>query len=321
VSSRNVALFSAAACIALVLAQDVVPAWTGFHTWQYAAVLVLLFVTLAAYALEARGGCDGETGTKLVVALIGALVVGAAGLASGLLGPDSETIVRAPGTVAPLPDVGVAAFFGNADAAAIERGDARVVLRQKGGSFELAPGQRRFVGATVLELRPQLAAYIEARDDRGRHLTVTQPTNAAFLSPILLFQGTVPIAGQTLPADGFATPAVHRQIKAFYFSKTATAAAKAHGFAGKEAVLFAVDDDQDQLVPGGIGFGESGSVVSLGGLRLLATLGTYPALVVSAVPYPPAVWLGLTVFFAGLGFAFIRPGKGLAKMQASRSGA
>jgi hypothetical protein len=320
VTARIVALVSAGACIALVLAQDVVPAWAGFHTWQYAAVLVLLGITVTAYALEARGGSDGDVGTKLVVALIGALVVAAAGLASGLLGPDSQTIVRAPGTVAPLPDVGAAAFFGNADAAAIERGDARVVLRQKGGaSFELGPGERRFIGSTALELHPQLAAFIEARDQQGRHLTLTQPTNAAFLSPILLFGGSVPVAGQMLPADEFATPAVRRQIKAFYFSKAATAAAKAHGLAGKAAILFAVDDDQGQLVPGGIGFAQSGSTVNLGGLRLEATIGTYPALVVSAVPYPPVLWLGLVTFVAGLGFAFVRSGPSFSKVRPSQS--
>jgi hypothetical protein len=319
VSSRLIALVSAGICVALVLAQDVVPAWTGFHTWQYAAVMVLLSVTLVAYALEARTGRDGEVGTKLVFALIGALVVGAAGIASGLLGPDTETIVRAPGTVAPLPDVGAAAFFGNADAATIARGDARVGLRQKSGSFELGPGERRFIGAMALELHPQLAAYLEARDEQGRRLTLTQPTNASFLSPILLFPGSVPIAGQMLPADQFATPAVHRQVKAFYFSKSATSAAKAHGFAGKEAILFAVDDDADRLLQGGIGFAESGSEVTLGGLRLRATLGTYPALVVSAVPYPPVLLLGLLTFVAGLAFAFVRPGPRLSKVQASQS--
>ncbi|MGP6159431.1 MAG: hypothetical protein ACLPYS_18310 [Vulcanimicrobiaceae bacterium] len=318
-SSRSIALASAGACTALVLAQDLVPTWAGFHTWQYAAVLVLLGVTLVACAQEARAGRDGEVGAKLVFALIGALVVAAAGLASGLLGPDSETIVRAPGTVAPLPDVGAAAFFSNADAAAIARGDAHVLLRQKSGSFDLGPGARHFVGATLLELRPQLAAYVEARDEQGRHLTITQPTNAAFLSPILLFPGSVPIAGQMLPADQFAAPAVHRQIKAFYFSKSATAAAKAHGFSGNEAILFAVDDDRDELVPGGIGFAQSGSEVSLGGVRLQATLGTYPALVISAVPYPPVLWLGLVTFIAGLGFAFFRPGPVLPSRVASES--
>jgi hypothetical protein len=320
VSARIVALVSAAACIALVLAQDAVPTWSGFHTWQYATVLVLLGVTLTAYALEARAGRDGDVGTKLVVALIGALVVGAAGLASGLLGPDSQTIVRAPGTVAPLPDAGIAAFFGNADAATIERGDARVVLRQKNGvSLELGPGERRFIGTAAFELHPALAAFIEARDERGRHLTVTQPTNAAFLSPILLFPGSVPVAGRTLPSDEFATPAVQRQIKAFFFSRSATAAARAHGLAGKEAILFAVDDSQGRMVQGGIGFAESGSAVNLGGLSLRATIGTYPALVVSAVPYPPALWLGLVTFVAGLGFAFAPSGPGLSKARPSQS--
>jgi hypothetical protein len=308
VSSRAVALGAACGCLALVLAQDVFPAWSGFHTWQYAGLLVLCGFVVTAYALAARKGDDREVGARLVVAMIGALVVAAAGLASGLLGPDTETVARAPGTVVPLPDLGAAAFFADAGAGSIERGNAHVELRRRdGGSFDLGPAERRFIGATELELRSQVAAYVEARDSRGERLTVTQPTNPAFLSPVLLFPEAVPIAGQMLPADSFATPAIHRQIKAFYFSKSATAAAQARGFAGKAAVLFAVDDDREHLLPSGIGFVESGGDVTLGGVRLLMTLGTYPVLIISAVPYPPALWLGLATFVAGLGFACARP--------------
>ncbi|GAC1301153.1 MAG: hypothetical protein NVSMB19_08940 [Vulcanimicrobiaceae bacterium] len=307
-SPRAFALAAAALSIALVLAQDVAPAWAGFHTWQYAAALALGAIALGGYMSGARRGEDGTVGRRLIWSLTGALVVVAAGIASGLLGPDTETVMRAPGTVAPLPDVGAAAFFPVADAAAIVRGDTRIALRRRtAGPLDIGPGERRYVGATALELAPQVAAYVEARSLRGERLTITQPTNPAFLSPVLLFAQQVPIAGKLLPADTFAVPAVHRQIKAFYFAKGAGGASvAAHGGPGKTAaVLFAVDDENGRLEPGGIGFASSGSVVALGGLRLRPTVGTYPALIVSAVPYPLALWVGGALFVGGLAYALL----------------
>jgi hypothetical protein len=308
VSSNTVlALVAAAAGILLVLAQDVAPSWTGYHTWQYSAALAIAAVAVAGYALGARKGEDGEIGMRLTFAMTGALVIIAAGIASGLLGPDTETVQRAPGTVAPLPDVGAAAFFPVAGPATIAAGDASVSLRRRNAAqLDIGPGGRQFVGATVVESVPKPAAYVEARDSAGGHLTITQPTNPSFLSPVLLFPQHVPVANVVLPADAFATPALHRQIKAFYFSKSASAAARNHGIAGREAVLFAVDDDAGQLIPGGIGFAASGQGVDLAGVHLRPTLGTYPALVISAVPYPPALWLGAVLFLGGLAYGFLR---------------
>ncbi len=34
------------------------------------------------------------------------------------------------------------------------------------------------------------------------------------------------------------------------------------------------------------------------------TVGTYPALVISAVPSPPALWIGGLLFLGGLAYAF-----------------
>jgi hypothetical protein len=306
-SNTVLALVAAAAGIVLVLAQDVAPTWSGYHTWQYSAALAIAAVAVAGYALGARKGEDGELGMRLTFAMTGALVIIAAGIASGLLGPDTETVQRAPGTVAPLPDVGAAAFFPVAGPATIAAGDASVALRRRNASeLDISSGGRRFVGATVVEAVPKPAAYVEARDAGGGHLTITQPTNPSFLSPVLLFPQEVPVANAVLPADAFATPALHRQIKAFYFSKAASAAARNHGFAGREALLFAVDDDSGRLLPGGIGFAASGQGVDLGGVHLRPTLGTYPALVISAVPYPPALWLGAALFVGGLGYGFFR---------------
>lgn len=308
-SPRIVAALAAVVSITLVLVQYLAPQWAGFHTWQYSAALAIAGTAVGAYALGARRGEDGERGARLAISALGTLVIIVAGIASGLLGPDSQVIARAPGTVAPLGDVGAAAFFPIADPAAIARGDGHVLLRRRGAAeIDIAPGQRRFVGATAIELVPKIAAYVEARTQAGQHLTITQPTNSAFLSPVLLFSSEVAIAGKTLPSDAFAVPALHRQIKAFYFAKGAPgAAASAHGQAvGGASLLFAVDDDGGRLVPGGIGFAASGQQVDLGGLALRATLGTYPALAISAVPVPQALWVGAVLILGGLGLAFTR---------------
>lgn len=308
-SPRAVGIGSALASIALVLAQDAAPQWAGFHTWQYAAALALGATAVGAYAFAGRRGEDGRVGLRLVVAMGGTLVIVAAGLAAALLGPDTEIVSRAPGTVAPLGDVGAAAFFPVADASAVGRGGAHVLLQRSHATpIDVAPGQRRFVGASAVELVPRTAAYVEARTPSGDHLTLTQPTNPAFLSPVLLFAQQVAIAGKTLPADTFAVPALHRQVKAFYFAAGAPGnAANAHGQpASGPSVLFAVDDDSGRLVPGGIGFAASGQSVELGGLRLRATLGTYPSLAVSAVPLPLALWLGTALVVVGFALSFGR---------------
>ncbi len=311
-NQRTFAIAVAVLALGLVFAQLFVPSWAGFHTWQYAAALLLCAIGLFSYIGAARKGEDGEIGNRLIVAMIGALVIIGAGIASGLLGPDSETVSRAPATVAPLPDVGAAAFFPNADAATIARGDARVVLRRRNGSsVELAPGAPGFFGTTAVEQRAQAVAYVEATDLHGNHLTITQPTNAAFLSPVLFFPQQLEVAKRMLPADAFATPAVHRQIKAFLFSAVATTSANFHGVQpGVPAVLFAVDDDNGQLVPGGIGFAQGDRTLELGGVRLRATVGTYPILVISAIPAPAALWLGGACFLGGLLFAYLPRGRG-----------
>jgi hypothetical protein len=313
-SARAFAIASGSAGIALTLAQYAVPAWAGFHTWQYTAALVLVCVVVLAYVRTARKE-DGETGARLAIAAVGAFVVTAAGIGSGLLGPDTRTVTGTPGAVTPLPDVGAAAFFPIEDAGGLTRGAAHVLLRRRDAdALDIGPGERRYVGATALETQPKLAAYVEARDPSGGHLTVTQPTNAAFLSPVLFFPQRVTIAGRSLQADAFSVPAAHRAIKVFYFPKDAAGpGAGMHGVAGP-AVLFAVDDDNGRLVPGGIGFAAGGREVTLGGLRLRAALGTYPVLVISAVPLPLAVGIGFALLAFGLAYAAcVRPGRQAAK--------
>lgn len=303
---RPVALATTALVVALVAAQDVYPMWKFVHTEPYAVALAVAICVLVAYALRASKGRDGDAGRWLVLTAAGGLLVAVTGLASGLLGPDTQTLVRAPGSVAPLGDIGVAAFFPIADAGGIARGDATIELRRRrGGRIPVRDGGRRLVGTAVLAAQRHLAAYVEAFDANGRHLTITQPTNAAFLSPVLQFPQTIAISGQTLPSDGFATPAVHRQITAVYISAKSGEAMNASRLANQEVVLFSVRDDRGHQLPAGIGVVPSGSEAQIGDIRLRATIGSYPELIVGSAPHPLALAIGGACIVLGLAFGFI----------------
>src|SRR6266700_8270359 len=127
------ASLASALLVVAVLAQDVVPTWTGFHDWRYAVLLVALATGPLGYIRFACKGGDGELGGRCAIALVGALLIGVAGAACGLLGPDSVSLARAPGTVVPLPDLGAAVFFPTVDADGIRNGDAVLLLRRRGG--------------------------------------------------------------------------------------------------------------------------------------------------------------------------------------------
>ncbi len=312
----------AAAAIAGVGAQYFYPQWTGFHTWQYSGVLVLAAIPLFGFIGTVRGGTAGPRGQRALIAVVGALVCIAAGIGSGLLGPDSETIARPPGTTLALADAGISATFPNVDAAALARGDARVSLAKHGSpAGDLGLGGRRFVGSTALELLAQPAAYIEARDARGRHLTITQPTGSAFLSPVLLFTDRIPLSGKNYPSDQFAVPAARRQVRAVLFDMKDLPAgshgAPAAGTPKGSALLFAVADELGRGLPDGIGFAPQGKDVDLGGVRLRGTLGAYPALVTSSIPPVFAMWIGGLCFLAGL-IAFAVPAAPLAAGSGKR---
>jgi len=304
-NGRSAAGAAALATLALATAQELVPGLPGYHTWQYIAALAITMTVVWSYAWTARRGVDGERGTRLAIACVGVLVVGAAAIVSGLIGPDDEKVSRAPGSVAAVPSLKMAAFFPVADRDVLARGDAGVVLRRRDGSeVRLAPGGRAYLGSSIVTLVPQLAAYVEARDPAGHHLTITQPTSGTFLSPVLFFSQHVPIAGKVLPADSFAVPATHKTVKIFYFSAADAATVNAHGIGKQQSVLFAVDDAAGILVPGAIGFAKSGETTDLGGLRLDAVLGAYPALEIAAAPAPAALWFGAALAVGGLVYAW-----------------
>jgi hypothetical protein len=304
-TSRQTAIVVALVAIGLTLAQDIEPGLDAYHTWQYAAALTIAIIVLWTYAWGARNGADGPAGRRVALGIVGALAVTIGGLLSGLIGPDTVTIGGSPGTVTPIPDLGAAAFFESVDPATIARGDAGVSLREKGSAPQpIPPGGRLFWGTSIVTLRSRPAAYIIARDAQGNRLTVTQPTNPTFLSPVLLFPQNQPLRDKTYPLDTFATPGLHRVARALYFSAD-DAQTFNHLGSKQPALVLSVNDDAGKTV--GLTIVPSGRPVAIGDLHITATLGSYPQVVVASAPHPILLALGLLLFVGGLGAALVRP--------------
>ncbi|MEA2721279.1 MAG: hypothetical protein QOJ39_3143 [Candidatus Eremiobacteraeota bacterium] len=314
-SARVAALAVAAVAMALVLAQDLYPFTPLYHTWQYALALAIALVVMLAYANAARRGEDGVAGKRLLVAMAGAAIVDVAGLASGLLGPDTASLVGTPGTVVPIPAIGAAAFFAQVDDAALARGSSAVVLRRRNApEIAVAPAARRVLGESLVYLEPRPAAYIDAFDERGTHLTITQPTNASFLSPVLLFRERQRIGALDVPFDTFATPARHRIVRALYFTPQELAQfshANAAALAGKTSPALVLTAADDAGKPLGITLAASGQTVPIAGIRVRATIGTYPALAVAAAPATWALVAGVVLFIAGIAWSMFKPRGGV----------
>lgn len=313
--SRATALWAAGSGGALVLAQDVVPGAALYHTWQYALAVAVVLTIAALSIVPAWRGRIGARGRWLTLALVAAAALDVAGLASGLLGPDTARIIGDPGTVTPIPALGAAAFFGAADAGTIARGNAEVVLRRRGSAaLRIAGTGHRLDGESILGLEALPAAFIDAWGAHGEHLTITQPANASFLSPVLLFRQRQRIGEFDVPIDGFATPGRARVFRALYFS--------VHDLASfhrpvpdlsHPALVLSVADEGGH--PGGIVLVPSGQTVTIGGVRVRATIGTYPALSIASAPPVWALALGLPLFALGIVASLIPFGPRAAAVQ------
>jgi hypothetical protein len=244
----------------------------------------------------------------LLLAMAGAVVAGVAGLASGLLGPDTASIAGTPETIVPIPALGAAAFFGAADADTIARATAGVILRRRGeAEIALRPAAHRVIGESLVYLEPHPAAYVDAYDEHGAHLTITQPTNASFLSPVLLFRQRQRVGELDVPFDTFATPATHRVVRALYFTPRDLAQFnRANAGATQPALVLSVADDAGK--PLGITLAAAGHDVTVAGIRVRATVGEYPALAVASAPPTWALIAGGVLFVLGLAWSVLPQG-------------
>ena len=269
----------------VAIVEIVVPGRDLYHAgWFNVSVAAIV----AAMLSRARTALSQARAPWAVVSVIlGASIAGLATVANGLFAPDNRTVVGAPGQRVRVEDAGGVLEF-----PLVQANSSSENVRFDG------PALRSYVVRTI----PRTVVAVEARDVRGAHLTVTQPTGIAFLSPVLLMQQRQSIAGMSLPYDSFAVPAAHRIVKAVLFTPQQAAALR--GMEGLElpAVLFAVDDENDRPLPHAIALCVDGQSVAVGGLIVHANVVQYPAVEIVAVPPVAAVAVGALLVVGGLGW-------------------
>lgn len=274
----------------MVVAQDASPGSAVFHYGWYNALAIVLFV-LAAWRLRVLRKTHAQALPALTAAVFGGAIVVFSGVASGLMGPDTHTVIGAPGASVRDDDAGGSFVFPL---------QGTTVQFQRGRSSVAIGSGRRYSGGFVFWQQPRTVLAIDAADARGNHLTITQPTNASFLSPVLLMQQRTTIDGMDVAFDSFSVPALQRNVKAVLFSEQQ--AAQLHTdppIVGEPAILFAVATNADRVVRNGIGIAPSGMQKSIGDLRLSATVTSYPAIVVASAPFWPILVLGLLLCVGG----------------------
>jgi hypothetical protein len=274
-----------AAAAGMTVAQEVFPGSSVFHAGWYNALNVALVV---AALLQRR---------KNTLALFGAAIVVLSGVAAGLMGPDTHAVVGSPG--ATVTDEQIGSAFGFPLAQPDVDPQAVTVTLRSGSSLVAIGAHRRYWGGLILWQTPRVSVWVTAADAAGNRLTITQPTNGTFLSPVLSMQQSSVIGGMNVRYDSFAVPAERRTVKAVLFdAQQASSLGPQSPPNGGPAVLFAVADRNDHPVPGGIGIVASGAQRKIGGLILGAQAGSYPAVVVASAPYLPALIVGLLLLLA-----------------------
>ncbi len=288
----------AVAIAAAVLVEAVVPDRAAYHSGWYNVALAALIVLLALRTREVTRRSGSVRRAAILAIAVGAGVLGFTGIANGLLAPDPRLLVGAPGQQVALADLdGTIAFPALRDA------EPPALLRPDRAPLPI-PSQR-YLGSFVLRAVPRTVVGVEAYDASGAHLTITQPTGTAFLSPVLLMRTTQRISGLDLPFDYFALPAAQRIVKVVLLSAQQVAAMRGIAGPSEPALLFAVDDETDQPLPRSIRFARSGETVSDAGLRLRGEVLDYPAVEVIAAPSLPALAIGCLLMAIGLAALFL----------------
>ncbi len=227
----------------------------------------------------------------------GALLIGAAGLASGLLGPDTQEYVGAPGSTIPVRELGVLRF-----PLAEPPSPTQVVVRRSGKPDIIVPsGSQAFAGSFILRGRLRAIVHVEVADERGNHLTVTQPANPAFLSPFLLFARKASVARKELPVDSFIVPAKRLLVKAVLFDVDQLDALPGRlNRNHRPAVLYAVQTESGTLLRDGVKIVASGFTGTIAGLRIQTLVQEYPTVEVASAPPPALLIAGLILIAGGL---------------------
>lgn len=275
------------------------PGRPAYHAgWYNVALSALAIVVIAGARKRWKGAQSLRSRLAIAAVAFGATATGLAGVANGLFAPDDREIVGAPGERVAVEDLGALSFPLPGE----DRSAPTVVTLERPLRAPLEIGGRpRNAGSFILRALPRDVVEVEVRDSQGERLTVTQPSGAVFLSPVLLMQQRQTIAGMDLPFDSFNVPAARRVVKAILFDP-AQAAVVLHdpSAVGQSAVLFAVDDENDRPLPHAIALSAGGRAVRSGDLWLRADVMSYPEIEVVATPNLSVVTVGTALVIAGL---------------------
>lgn len=288
-------LLAALALLCCALVELLLPGKDLYHYGWFNVLLAALAVVALLplpRTLRTIQSSRARAGFTLVIAA--AVIAGFTTIASGLLGPDTQLVIAAPGASVRVDALGGFIVFPIASPGGASQSD---VLLVRGGREQAIHG-RRYAGPFLLESVPRPVVSIVVSDPRGGHLTITQPTGNTFLSPVLLMQSQQPIAGMTVPYDSFAVPAAHRVVKAVLFSAEQAARMPSLGVA-EPAVLFDVENENEVEVKNGIGVARNGDRVTLGGVELQPNVFDYPAVRVISVPDIRVVIAAVVLAVAG----------------------
>ena len=281
--------------LAAVLVEIVLPGKAVYHAgWYNVALGGLGVVAILAARKRFAAVAVVRRRAGIVAVVFGTIAAAVAGIASGLLGPDNQNIVGAPGQSVRVEGLGTL-DFPLADSTAADV----TLLRPLRGPLAIRAGSRN-VGSFILHASPRDVVYVEARDLRGNRLTITQPTGSVFLSPVLLMEHRQTIAGMDLPFDSFNVPAAQRVVKAVLFTPAQAAMLPHNADIGEPAVLFAVDDENDRMLLHAIALSAGGQPVKAGGLALRGRVAAYPAVEVVSAPNLIAVILSALLVACGI---------------------
>jgi hypothetical protein len=284
--------------VVAVVVEIALPGRDVYHAgWYNVGLIAVVGVILVTGRKRFRKARTVRARLAMIVVILGAAASGVAGAASGLLGADNQTVVGAPGQRVPIETLGVLAF----PLAGVESSVPAGVSLERPFHTPMQIGVHSLdAGNFILNALPRDVAYVEARDAHGNRLTVTQPMGAVFLSPVLLMQHRQTIAGLDLPYDSFNVPAARRVVKAVLFTP-AQAAMVLRGQARfrEAAVLFAVDDENDRLLPHAIALSAGGRSVFVGGLMLRGTVESYPAVEIFSAPNLAVTAIGALLVLGG----------------------
>ena len=193
-----------------------------------------------------------------------------------------------PGTVTPVPDLGAAAFFAPADPQTLPRGDAIVTLRRRDAAPVDVGARPVPLGLWVAftQLRP--AAYVVVRNDRGERLTITQPNNPSFLSPVILFRQAQQIHDAHVPAR-YVRGAGARSASCTCSISARPISRRFRTIRPRRCRPSPARSSPSPTTPApskASRWPRPGREAAIGGLHVTVTLGTYPVLQLASAPQP-----------------------------------